>query len=618
MDTLRCHGQASPPPAPIQLRAGPLEMLFDPADGFLRRIRMGDREVLRGIYGAVRDHNWGTVPAELHLGSSQIGTDSFRLEIACRHRRAEVDFRWRGLITGGADGILAYEFDGEAGATFRKNRIGLCVLHPIRECSGANARQIRADGTDRFGCFPDLIEPQVFGRSSFQQLRALHHEVLPGLWVQVDLDGGIFEMEDQRNWTDASFKTYCPPLLEPFPVTVQAGERFCQKVTLRLSGAAGNTPARPATACAPPVLVLPDAPAARLPALGVGMASHGGTLDAAEIVRLRGLRLAHLRVDVHAAAADAPEVLGRAIDEAAQLEIPLELALHLPPDGDGACPALGTLLVQGGGRLARVLALREGEPATGQETLAAVRRHFGGLGAPVGSGSDGNFCELNREQALAGLALEGSDFVFWPMNPQVHTRDDRSVMETLEAQPETVRTARAFAGARPLVVSPVTLRQRFNPVATGAEIPPPKGELPAAVDPRQLSQFAAAWLLGSVAALAVAGVASATYFETTGWRGLMERAKGSPHPDLFPSRAGEVFPVWRVLADLAGFRQAAVVATEAVEGVVAIILFSPAGRERALVANLAGEIRHVRIEGCLRARSLTLAPYAVERWDIGA
>jgi hypothetical protein len=98
----------------------------------------------------------------------------------------------------------------------------------------------------------------------------------------------------------------------------------------------------------------------------------------------------------------------------------------------------------------------------------------------------------------------------------------------------------------------------------------------------------------------------------------MERAKGSPHPDLFPSRAGEVFPVWRVLADLAGFRQAAVVATEAVEGVVAIILFSPAGRERALVANLAGEIRHVRIEGCLRARSLTLAPYAVERWDIGA
>jgi D-apionolactonase len=618
MDTFRCHGQAAPPPTPMQLRAGPLEMLFDPADGFLRRIRLGEREVLRGIYGAVRDHNWGTVPAELHLESSRVGADSFQLEFSSRHRRAEVDFSWHGSITGGADGTLVYEFDGKAGATFRKNRIGLCVLHPIRECAGAGVRQVRVDGTEQFGRFPDLIEPQIFGRSSLQRLRALHHEVRPGVGVEVDMAGGVFETEDQRNWTDASFKTYSPPLLEPFPVTVQAGDRFRQKVTLRLAGAAGSTPARLPPTSEPPVLVLPDAPTVRLPELGVGMASHGGALDATEVDRLRELLLAHLRVDVHAAAADAPEVLGRALDEAARLEVALELALHLPRAGDGACAALRTVLEQGRGRLARVLALRDGEPTTGAETLADVRRHFGGFGAPIGSGSDSNFCELNRERALDRLALEGSDFVFWPINPQVHARDHRSVMETLEAQPATVHTARAFAGARHLVVSPVTLRQRFNPVATGAEIPPPTGELPAAVDPRQLSQFAAAWLLGSIAALAVAGVASATYFETTGWRGLMERARGSPEPELFPSQPGGVFPVWRVLADLAGVRQAAVVAAEAVDGVVAVVLFTPAGRETALMANLAGEARQMRIEGCSRPGRLTLGPYAVQRWDMGA
>jgi hypothetical protein len=618
MDTFRCHGQAAPPPTPMQLRAGPLEMLFDPADGFLRRIRLGEREVLRGIYGAVRDHNWGTVPAELHLESSRVGADSFQLEFSSRHRRAEVDFSWHGSITGGADGTLVYEFDGKAGATFRKNRIGLCVLHPIRECAGAGVRQVRVDGTEQFGRFPDLIEPQIFGRSSLQRLRALHHEVRPGVGVEVDMAGGVFETEDQRNWTDASFKTYSPPLLEPFPVTVQAGDRFRQKVTLRLAGAAGGTPARLPPTSEPPVLVLPDAPTVRLPELGVGMASHGGALDATEVDRLRELLLAHLRVDVHAAAADAPEVLGRALDEAARLEVALELALHLPRAGDGACAALRTVLEQGRGRLARVLALRDGEPTTGAETLADVRRHFGGFGAPIGSGSDSNFCELNRERALDRLALEGSDFVFWPINPQVHARDHRSVMETLEAQPATVHTARAFAGARHLVVSPVTLRQRFNPVATGAEIPPPTGELPAAVDPRQLSQFAAAWLLGSIAALAVAGVASATYFETTGWRGLMERARGSPEPELFPSQPGGVFPVWRVLADLAGVRQAAVVAAEAVDGVVAVVLFTPAGRETALMANLAGEARQMRIEGCSRPGRLTVGPYAVQRWDMGA
>jgi D-apionolactonase len=615
MDTFRCHGQGAPPPNPIQLRAGPLEMLFDPADGFLRRIRLWDREVLRGIYGAVRDHNWGTAPAELHFSSSRICTDSFRLEFVCRHRHAEVDFSWRGLVTGGADGTLVYEFDGEAGAPFRKNRIGLCILHPVRECAGAGVRQIRVDGSERVGRFPGLIEPQIFGRSSLQQLRALHHEAWPGIQAEVDMAGGIFETEDQRNWTDASFKTYCPPLLEPFPVTVRAGERFHQKVTMRLVGAAGNIPPRPQHA-REPVLVLPGAPSVRLPSLGVGMASHGGTLDANEVGRLRELCLAHVRVDVHAAAADSPEVLGRALDEAARLEVAIELALHLPQVGEGACPALRTLLERARGRLARVLALRDGEAATSQETLATVRRHLGALGTPIGAGSDCNFCELNRERALDRLALDGSDFVFWPVNPQVHARDHRSVMETLEAQPATVHSARAFAGARPLIVSPVTLRQRFNPVATGAEISPPAGELPAAVDPRQLSQFAAAWLMGSIAALAVAGVESATYFETTGWRGLMERASGSPQPDLFPSQPGEVFPVWRVLADLAGFRQAAVVAAKAVDGVVAIVLFSPAGRERAHLANLAGEAREVRIEGCPRPRRLTLAPYAVERLEM--
>jgi len=31
-------------------------------------------------------------------------------------------------------------------------------------------------------------------------------------------------MEDQRNWTDASFKTYSTPLSEPFPRLVRTGD----------------------------------------------------------------------------------------------------------------------------------------------------------------------------------------------------------------------------------------------------------------------------------------------------------------------------------------------------------------------------------------------------------
>ena len=39
------------------------------------------------------------------------------------------------------------------------------------------------------------------------------------------MEGDTFEMEDQRNWTDASYKTYVRPLALPWPYTLRAGEQ---------------------------------------------------------------------------------------------------------------------------------------------------------------------------------------------------------------------------------------------------------------------------------------------------------------------------------------------------------------------------------------------------------
>ena len=607
--------EADTPPPLIPLRAGPLDMHFDPTSGFLRRIRLGDREVLRGIYVAVRDHNWGTAPPDLRLTARRIEAESFRLELECRHRLAEIDFTWRGIVDGTADGSLRYEFDGVARTTFRRNRIGFCVLHPVRECAGVLALQLLTDGTQRTARFPDLIEPQIVGQSSFRQLRGIRHEVERGCWAQVEFEGDTFEMEDQRNWTDASFKTYSTPLLEPFPVTVRAGERVRQVVTLRLADAplAGRrrTPAAGPTAV--PTVRIPAAPTVVLPRIGLGVASHGESLSESEIGRLRELRLSHLRADVHAGAADASASLARAVQQAAQLDLPLELALYRSAGGSESGD-WRSVLARGHCRLAHVLALRDGEPATTAETLGWARRQFAEGEVPVGAGSDCNFCELNHGHAVGTLGLARADFVFWSMNPQVHAFDHRSIMETLQAQPDIVRTARALGGDRPLVASPVTLRQRFNPVATGPENRLPPGELPAAVDARQRSQFAAAWTLGSIAALAAGNVESATYFETTGWRGVMEREGGSALPARFPSRPGEAFPLFRVLAGVAGFRRAAVVP---VADMVALALFSPAGCERVLLANLTEAFRQVRIEGWGRTRTQDLSPYAVERLEAG-
>jgi hypothetical protein len=55
------------------------------------------------------------------------------------------------------------------------------------------------------------------------------------------------------------------------------------------------------------------------------------------------------------------------------------------------------------------------------------------------------------------------DAVAFPINPQVHAADEDSMVETAEGVRAVIRTARSFAAGRPVVVSPISLRPRFNP-----------------------------------------------------------------------------------------------------------------------------------------------------------
>jgi hypothetical protein len=97
----------------------------------------------------------------------------------------------------------------------------------------------------------------------------------------------------------------------------------------------------------------------------------------------------------------------------------------------------------------------------------------------------------------------------------------------------------------------VTLKPPFNQAATEAESQQVTNQLPASVDPRQMSLFAAGWTVGSVRSLASGGADAVTYYETSGWRGLMEREAGSPLPETFLSTPGMIFPLYYVFAFLA-------------------------------------------------------------------
>jgi D-apionolactonase len=111
------YGQQAELPERLPLRAGPVSLVFE--NGAIRYIRLGDREVLRNVYAAVRDYNWGTVPPKLHNLRIEATGDSFRISHDSEHRKGEIDFVWRGAITGESDGRVVFTIDGEARATFR-------------------------------------------------------------------------------------------------------------------------------------------------------------------------------------------------------------------------------------------------------------------------------------------------------------------------------------------------------------------------------------------------------------------------------------------------------------------------------------------------------------------
>jgi hypothetical protein len=591
----RIHGRPEPPAPAMTLAAGPVEALLDGID--VRYVRAGGAEAVRRVYVAVRDVNWNTIPADVSDLRITERDGGFEATFSCRHRHGDIDFRWEGSIVGEPDGSITYRMDGRAESEFDFNRIGFCVLHPFEESRDAAYRGITEDG-EITGRLPDLIEPQRFEDGRYVALfdAVSDFEVeLPGDGrVSFAFEGDLFEMEDQRNWTDASHKTYGTPLRLGYPHRARPGDRIAQAVRIRVQPPAAPQPSGGAGA----ELTLAAATGERVGRLGLGAPTHRAALSERHVELLRALAPDHLRADVRLADRDHRATLRRVLDDCARLGCGLELVLYLMEDD--ADLLSGVVEELGGVRPVRVLVFAADASSPGaRETtpgslVALVRARLGFGDVAIGGGTDMYFCELNRTRPDAGAM----DVVAWSVNPQVHAFDDRSIMETPAAQAETVRTARSFSGPVPLAVTPVTLKPRFNANATRPDDGPSSGELPVPVDPRQASLFAAAWTVASLKRLLEAGVASATYFEPIGWRGLIELAEGAPLPDRFPSQPGMVFPLYHVFADLAKRRGDAVHAVDASDDLrVTALAVRGAGGLRVLAANLTAEEVSVRLGG---------------------
>jgi hypothetical protein len=245
---------------PVRLSAGPLSADF--VNGNLRSIRYGGIEVLRAIAYIVRDRDWGTYEPALTNLMIDCGADSFSVSYTANCTGPDASrLAFRATIKGSSDGHLVFDVSALPESDFETNRCGFCILHPIAGLAGSAVTVEHTDGSVVATKLPLLIDPW----QPFKDLRAITHEVQPGITAECRMEGDTFEMEDQRNWSDASYKTYVRPLALPWPYVLPAGQPVRQTISLRII----DEGKIPAVAASKPVRIELGEAGQRLPDIGV-------------------------------------------------------------------------------------------------------------------------------------------------------------------------------------------------------------------------------------------------------------------------------------------------------------------------------------------------------------
>ncbi len=582
-DQFAVTGTRQREPEPVLLTAGPLSAEL--VNGNLRTIRYDGTEVLRAIAYVVRDRDWGTYEPAI-AGFRQDGDEerfSLGYEAACVGPDGAT-LRYTASIEGSVDG-LTFSVTATPESDFETNRCGFCILHPIVGLAGSPVSVKHIDGSTVETILPELIDPW----QPFKDMRAITHTVRPGLRAECRMEGDAFEMEDQRNWSDASYKTYVRPLDLPWPYVLPAGAAQTQTIRLRFSGSAapvaasGRTVLRPRRSGAGPalpaigVIAYPDDAEAVVASADLlrelspqsmllhfdPKAGHGPT-EMAALARMRNLHGGPATLEfavpcervLDAEMADLAAMMRNADLAVESLVVSPSVDRRSTPPGIAwpACPPL-------------------------EDVYTAARRAFPDI--RLGGGMLSYFTELNRKR-VPSAAL---DFVTHCTCPIVHAADDLSVMQSLEALTPITQSARAIVRNLPYRIGPSTIAMRQNPYGSATKDNPGLVRVPMANrDPRHNALFGAAWAVGYAARVAPAGLEQLVLSAVSGDFGLIAGA-GEP---VEAGGRRPLFHVVQALAALAGRQSVAVDIAEPTKLAV-VAVSSPGAGVTGLAANLTAE-----------------------------
>lgn len=534
-DLLRLYGTNEREPEGCTLAAGDLSVTLQ--DGNLRTLRFRGHEVLRAVAFLVRDKDWGTCSAEIADLQVKEMEQGFSVSYKARFTAPSGANLDCAITIAGTEKTVTFSADCISDADFETARAGFVVLHPVIGVAGQSVTVRHGDGRVEQAYWPEQIEPW----QPFKDISAITHQVAPGIEAVTEFVGDIFEMEDQRNWTDGSYKTYVRPLALPWPYCVPKEEPFSQKVVVEIKAV---DDAVSAAGMSDAVTLRLTPTERRFPEIGVGLRPECLEQERAALGLLKVIGARHLIAHFDPGAGHGlPALKGYAgLAERSGLKVTLEVAVPCKRPLNEEMGELAAL-VQDAGLVLDTLFVcpavdRQSTPPGSiwpecpplEDVYVAARVAFPGV--RLGGGMMSYFTELNRKRVPGALV----DYVSHCTNPIVHAADDLSVMQTFEALRFVVNSTRVMYGEQPYRIGPSTLAMRQNPYGSATKDNPAGKRIPMAnVDARHNGQFGAAWTLAYAATVATTGLEVLTLSTLTGPFGLVASegealAQGEPRP----------------------------------------------------------------------------------------
>ena len=500
--------EAQPPE--LRLQAGPLSMRL--VGTRLLSIHAGPHEVWHGVSFLFRDADWGTPEPVVDQIDHQPLAGGFRVDV-----RAHVPVTPRidlHITVEGTDaGRVRYAGTATACGDIDTHRTGLCLMVPL-SVIGRRVEVLHDDGRLSQSTFPRRIAPWP----PFLSVRAIRHEAADGAWASAQLEGEVFELEDQRNNADASFKVYSRSNFMPRPYRLRAGQPVRQSVELQLAEPPALGVSRPAANRAN-AQAKPALRAGIGTGIGIGIEPADAAHSAALAPWLGQLAPRHLHLRIDAADSAAVHWAGiQRLLEAAGARLRLDITQLSEGGAAPTMAALAVALAAAGVRPESVTPFPSTPPV-----LEAARQAFPGSG--IGGGTPYFFTQLNRLEGLGRV-----DHLSFCTRALVHGADDESVIAGLQCLPWMMETLAFTHPGVPVHLGPSAIGASASPLGAQPESDGSRRLALARHDPRSRALFGAAWLLGYVAACVQAGVAGLSLQTLLGPSGLLREHAGRLRP----------------------------------------------------------------------------------------